>query len=291
MVQRRGCLLGLASAALSGCAFDVDTDHVGPDAPSAAALPRVPRTAWVLGSGGPRGFVHVGVLKGLDELGLKPDLVVGASIGALVGTLWAAGLSALRIEALALDLQPWTLARLAPGAAERLSGAALRDWVADLLPQRQLPRLPVPAACVARRQSDREPVAFTQGDAPLAVQASTAIEGRFTPVRIRGERFGDADNRLPLPVRAARALGATHVLAVDASAHEDRAPPGSERWRESDRRKRELTRPDAALADLLLHPDFGYWVDLGRAFRERAIAAGLQAVHERAASLRALHAS
>ncbi|MFO1327546.1 MAG: patatin-like phospholipase family protein [Rubrivivax sp.] len=289
-MQRRGCLLGLASAALAGCAFDVDSDHDGPDAPRAAALPQLPRTAWVLSSGGPRGFVHVGVLKGLDELGLKPDLVVGASIGALVGTLWAAGLPSHRIEALALDLQPWTLARLAPGAAERLSGAALRDWFADHLPQRALQRLPVAAACVALRLSDREPVAFTQGDAALAVQASTAIEGRFAPVRIRGERYADADDRMPLPVRLARALGATRVLAVDASAHEDRAPPGAERWRESDRRKRDRIRPDAARADVLLHPDFGYWVDLSRAFRERAIGAGLQAVRDAAPALRALHA-
>lgn len=290
-MRRRLCVLGLGSAALAGCAFDADTDHDGADAPRAAGLERMPRTAWVFSSGGPRGFVHVGVLKGLDELGLRPDLVVGSSIGALVGTLWAAGLDARRIETLALELQPWTLARLSAGAPERLSGAALRDWMAAQLPQRLLQRMPVQAVCVARRLSDGQAVAFTHGDAALAVQAATAIDGRFTPVRIRGERFGDADNRLPLPVRVARALGATHVLAVDASAHEDRAPPGAERWRESDRRKRELTRPDAALADLLLHPDFGYWVDLGRAFRERAIAAGLQAVHERAASLRALHAS
>lgn len=291
-MRRRDCLWGSAAVLpLAGCAFDADTDHSGPDAPHAAPLPRAPRVAWVLSSGGPRGFVHVGVLKGLAELGLAPGLLVGASVGALVGTLWAGGLGADRLEALALDLQPLALARLAPGSDERFSGAALRELVAEQLPQRQLQRLPLPMVCVAQRLSDGGVVGFSQGDAPLAVQAAAAIEGRLAPVRIRGERYADADLRMPLPVRLARALGATRVLAVDASAHEERAPPGAERWRSSDRRKRELTRPDADSADLVLHPDFGYWVSLSRDFRERAISAGYQAVRAAAPALRALHAT
>lgn len=287
-MQRRHWLLA-AAGTVGGCAFDVDADHDGPDAPQAAPLTRPVRTAWVLGSGGPRGFVHVGVIKALAELGLQPDLVVGASVGALVGTLVAGGMTALELEALALDLQPMAMARLAPGASERLSGAALRDLVAERLPQRLLQRLPLAMVCVAQRLDDGGVVGFTQGDAALAVQASAAIEGRFAPVRIRGRRYADADLRMPLPVRVARALGATHVLAVDASAHEDRAPPGAERWRESDRRKRELTRPDAELAQVLLHPDFGYWVSLSRDFRERAIDAGHRAALAAAPALRALH--
>lgn len=287
-MHRRAALAG--TAVLAGCAFDVDEDHAGPDAPLAAPLARPVRTAWVFGSGGPRGFVHVGVLEGLAELGLRPDLVVGASAGAVVGALCAAGLDAVAIRNLALDLQPLTLARLAPGADERFSGAALRAWLTQQVRGRSLQDLPVPLACVAQRLRDGAPVAFTRGDTGLAVQASSAIVGTLAPVRIRGERHADADLVTPLPVRMARALGATRVLAVDASAHEERAPPGAERWRESDRRKRALTRPDAEQADLLLHPDFGYWVSLSRAFRERAIEAGLHAVRAAAPALRALHA-
>ena len=81
-------------------------------------------------------------------------------------------------------------------------------------------------------------VAFTAGDAGVAVQASSAIEGQFTPVRINGEQFIDADWVAPLPVRLARSLGAQRVLAVDATAHEDRAPSGAEVYRVSDQRKR-----------------------------------------------------
>jgi hypothetical protein len=93
---RRRTLLG--AALLGGCSLDPDVDHDGADAPRSGALPRLPRTAWVFSSGGPRGFVHVGVLKALDELGLAPDLIVGASVGAVVGSLRAAGRSAREIE-------------------------------------------------------------------------------------------------------------------------------------------------------------------------------------------------
>lgn len=281
------------TAGLAACSLAPDQDHDHADAPAAGALAQPVRTAWVFSSGGPRGFVHIGVLKALHELGLAPDLIVGASVGALVGVLRAGGLQAPELEQLALDLQPWQLLRLSPPWAdgdERLSGAPLAEFVRLRLAQPLLQALPLPAVCVARRLDDGAVVAFNRGDAGLAVQAAAAIEGQFTPVRIRGRRHADADLRMPLPVRVARALGATRVLAVDASAHEERAPPGAQRYRAGDLAKRALTAPDAALADVLLHPDFGYWVSLSRDFRERSIAAGYRDAMAAAPALRALHA-
>jgi NTE family protein len=118
-------LIGSAAAwPLAGCSIDGGTDHRGTDAPQAAPLPRPARVAWVFGSGGPRGFVHVGVVKALGELGLAPDVIVGASAGALVGALCAAGIDAAAIEALALSVQPWQLLRWQPIGAERFSGSA-----------------------------------------------------------------------------------------------------------------------------------------------------------------------
>ena len=253
-----------------------------------------PRVAWVFSSGGPRGFVHVGVLKALDELRLKPDLIVGASVGALVGVLYGSGQSALAIESLALSLTPASLARwvVGNGGAERFSGAPLAELVRSQLQthvgHHLLERLATPVVCVAAT-TDGAVAAFNAGDAGLAVQASAAIEGQFTPVRIRGRRYIDADHHCPLPVRQAQALGAMRVLAVDASAHEDRAPEGSQRFRAGDQRKRSLTKPDADRADVLLHPEFGYWVSFTREFRERAIHAGYRDTLAQAARLRALH--
>jgi len=95
---------------------------------------------------------------------------------------------------------------------------------------------------------------------------------------------------MPLPVRLAREFGAVKVLAVDASAHEDRAPPGAEAYREADLRKRALTRPDADAADLLLHPDLGYWAGIDREYRDRLIGIGYRSAMLHAPALRALHA-
>lgn len=290
LVRRRLLAAAGSALALGGCTLHTAVDHDGPDAPQAAPLPRPVGTAWVLGSGGPRGFVHVGVLKALDELGLAPDLIVGASVGALVGALRAAGRPVAEIEALALSLNPMAVARVSVGSAERLDGAALAEWVREQTGGQPLQALPVPLACVVLRQRDRHAQAFTRGDLGLAVQASAAIEGRFTPVRIRGETYLDADAVQPLPVRLARALGARRVLAVDASAHVDRAPPGAERYRASDLRKAALVAADAREADLVLQPDFGYWASLSREFRERTIAAGYRDALAQARALRALHA-
>lgn len=289
--MRRRTWIGAAAATIAGCSFAPDADHDGADAPRAVPLAHSPRIAWVLSSGGPRGFVHVGVLKALDELGLKPDLIVGASVGALVGCLHASGVPGSEIETLALELQPTDMARLAIWSDQRFSGTPVAELVHRHARKRLLEDMLVPMACVATRRSDGTVVAFTAGDAGVAVQASSAIEGQFTPVRIRGEPHVDADWFAPLPVRLARSLGARRILAVDASVHVDRAPPGAERYREGDLRKQALVQADAAQADVLLHPDFGYWVSFSREFRERAIGAGYRDTMAQAARLQQLHAA
>ena len=300
-VARRSLLLSAwaggttAGGLLSGCALNADADHTGPDAPGAGPLPRRPRTTCVFSSGGTRGFVHVGVIKALDEIGLLPDLIVGASVGALVGVLRAAGLRGPELETLALDLQPARLARVAMGGGQYLSGSAVADLVRDQLKQKgygpRLETLPIMVICVAQRLSDGAIVAFNRGDAGLAVQAACAVEGQFTPVRIHGQRHADADLRQPLPVRLARSLGAGRILAVDASADETRAPTGTERWRAGDLRKRALTRPDALAADLLLQPDIGYYTSISRDYRERCIAAGYRETLAAANRIKALFAA
>jgi predicted acylesterase/phospholipase RssA len=166
---------------------------------------------------------------------------------------------------------------------------AVAELVRQYAPVPLLEQMPVAMACVAARRRDAAAVAFTAGDAGLAVQAAAAIEGQFAPVRIRGEQYLDADWSAPLPVRVARALGAQRVLAVDASVHVDRAPPGAARYRDSDLRKKALIDADATLADLVLKPDFGYWVNISQEFRARAIEAGYRETMAQAAALRALH--
>lgn len=87
------------TTALWGCAA---FNYAAPDSPAPLEVvppqtPR-PRVALVLGSGGPRGYAHIGVMKVLEEAGIDYDLVVGSSVGSLVGAFWAAGYSAQEID-------------------------------------------------------------------------------------------------------------------------------------------------------------------------------------------------
>jgi NTE family protein len=296
-MNRRHILLSASAAALgstaaiSGCTFATDYNHDAADAPRFdAALVKPARIAWVLSSGGPRGFVHVGVLKALDELGCKPDMVVGGSVGALVGALYACGIRGATLERMALDLGITEMGRLAVTGEGRFAGTPIADLINRELKYQPIEKLPTQFAAVVIERTTRKPVLFNAGDSGVAVQASSAIEGLFTPVRVRGVQYVDADLAVPMPVRLARTLGAVKVLAIDASAHEDKAPEGAVRFREGDLRKRALTEPDARAADITLHPNFGYYVSVTREFRERAIRGGYESTMAQAAALKALHA-
>ena len=141
MNTRRG-LLGAGALgavwALGGCALQPDADHRGDDAPAALPLSNKPRVAWVFSSGGPRGYAHLGVLQALDELDLQPDLLVGASVGALVAVLRAAGMPAADMVRAGLAMQPWQLLRWAPGGSQRWAATGLADWVQQAVGNRPL---------------------------------------------------------------------------------------------------------------------------------------------------------
>ena len=292
---RRRWLLGLAAGALGGlsaCDHDLNDPYNGPNAPRAGPLLRplaAPGVAWVLGSGGPRGLAHVGALKALVSLGLRPSLVVGSSVGALVGVLYAAGLSMTEIETLALEIDILDVVRPQWGGSGWISAAGLVGWVNGAIRTPLLEQLPMPFVPVAMHLPTRQPIAFTRGHVGAALHAACAIEGQFAPVVVQGQTYADADLATPLPVRLARSLGAQRVLAIDVSAHEDKAPSGTEEWRGADLRKRALTAPDAQQADVLLHPDFGYYAGWRRPWREMVIRVAEADTLKHADALRTLH--
>ena len=108
-------------------------------------------------------------------------------------------------------------------------------------------------------------------------------------MRIRGREVADADASSPLPVKVARELGAQRVLAVDVAVHADKPrPSGAERYEISDRVKREQIDAEARLADLVLHPYFGYWVNLTRGYRETTVRAAYEQTLAQAAAIERL---
>jgi NTE family protein len=262
-------LAALALLALPGCAA---FNYAGADAPQALAelhaLAPAPRLAIVLGSGGPRGYAHLGVLRVLEEAGIRPDLVVGSSVGALLGVFWASGLTASELDTLSLQGGPLTVFDPSPFADRGwIHGQRLQDYVNDGLRGRRLEDLARRAVVVATRRDDKSARFFTSGNPGVAVRASSAMPGIFSPVGINGVEYEDGDESLPLAVTAARACGARFVLAVDVSAHAGSTPaeaPPAMRLR--DQRRRARIEPEVAQADFLIHPDLGYWAGPWRSY-------------------------
>jgi len=114
------------------------------------------------------------------------------------------------------------------------------------------------------------------------VRASAASPDEFEPVRIAGEAYVDADVASPVPIRAARRMGARVVIAVDVSAYVQKTPPGvPAEWVEKDARRAKQIAAEAPEADVLIHPDIGYYAGHNEAYRRRVIASAYEAARER----------
>lgn len=251
----------LLTIALAGCA---PFNHTGPDSPRAldtvAPMEPRPRVALVLSSGGPRGYAHIGVMRVLEDAGIEIDLVVGTSVGSLLGAFWADGRSAAELDVLSEDGGPLTLFDLSPFADRGwIHGQRLQDYVNTRLANKAIEDFPRRLVIGATRRDDKSPVFFTSGNAGVAVRASSAVPGILSPVGIEGIEYEDGDESLPLAVRAARQAGARFVIAVDVTPRPDAAPAdASEAQRERVIRRSARIAPEAALADHLIHAELAF---------------------------------
>lgn len=274
-VRRRFFCLAAVASLLPGCAA---FEYAAADAPRGQSLPLypAPRLALVLGSGGPRGYAHIGVLRVLEQAGIEPDLLVGSSVGALIGVFWASGLTAARIDELSIQGGPLTVFDPTPFADRGwIRGQKLQAYVNDGLRGRRLEELPRRAIVVATRRDDKQPVFFSRGNAGVAVRASGAMPGIISPVGIEGVEYEDGDESLPVPVSAALDAGARFVIAVDVSARAGSTPANaSESMRLRDQRRRARIEPEVARADFLIHPDLPYWAAPRRSYFVQSRAAG-----------------
>ncbi|MDP1610242.1 MAG: patatin-like phospholipase family protein [Sulfuritalea sp.] len=202
----------LALAWLSGC-VTLREQPVPP--PEPAPLPV--KIGLALGGGAARGFAHIGVIKALEAQGIVPDIVVGTSAGSVVGALYSSGLSGFELQKLALDMEASQIGDWSLPDRGVFKGEALQNFVNKAVGNRPLEKLPRSFAVVTTDLKSGELVLFRTGNTGMAVRASSAVPGVFQPVGISGHDYVDGGLVSPIPVRAARSLGADFVIAVDIS--------------------------------------------------------------------------
>jgi NTE family protein len=177
-----------------------------------------PRIGLALSGGSARGWAHVGVIRALEEAGVRPDLVCGTSIGALVGAAYAASelerfeqwLLGLRIA----DVLSFMDVRLSGGV---IKGERLMEFFRRNFIDRPVEKLDLPFAAVATALHSGAEVWLREGSTVDAVRASIALPALFTPVLRDGTMLVDGGLVNPVPVSLARAMGAEVVIAVDLS--------------------------------------------------------------------------
>jgi NTE family protein len=188
-------------------------------APVALTPKPPPKIGLALGGGAARGFAHVGVIQVLEENGIKPSLVTGTSAGSLVAAIYASGKNGAQLQRVAETMEEaaiadWTLPIFSRGM---LRGDALARYVNGQVGGKLMEDFPMPLGIVATDLNTGNDVLFQRGDTGTAVRASSAVPAVFQPVKIAGREYVDGGLVSPVPVGAARRMGADFVIAVDIS--------------------------------------------------------------------------
>ena len=176
------------------------------------------RLGLALGSGSARGWAHIGVIRALEERGVKPDIVCGSSIGALVGAAYASGKLG-ELEQWVTGLAWTTVVRLMDltWRGGLIRGTRLFTLFRTIFEDREIAGLPIPYGAIATELHSGRELWLRQGNVLEAVRASCAMPGLFTPVLRDGIVLVDGGLVNPVPVSMCRALGADLVVAVDLS--------------------------------------------------------------------------
>lgn len=196
------------------------------------------RTAVVFGSGGARGWAHIGVLKAFREIGFRPDIVAGTSIGSVAAAVQATD----TLDAFIKFSENFDWFKAAQLFVEfgihrggLVEGRKVAKFLESMFPIENIEDLPIPFAAVATDLFTSEEIVFRDGPLIPALRASISIPGVFTPVQLDGRHLVDGGLVNPLPLDLVREMGATHVVAVNmngplpwlAAEEEERQAPGN----------------------------------------------------------------
>jgi len=179
--------------------------------------PASPRIGLALGSGSARGWAHFGVLQALEERGLRPDVVTGASVGALVAAAYASG-QWQELEAWVRTLtrvDVWRLLDTTFRGGGVMRGNRLMHAICECIEDRRIEDLPIAFAAVAADLNTGSEIWLRSGSMLAAVRASSGMPGLFTPYWHQNRWMIDGGVVNPVPVTLARALGADYVIGVN----------------------------------------------------------------------------
>jgi len=285
--------IALVAAALVAACSLFPTDYRGANAPREGAIVPLrserPVIALALGSGGARGFAHVGVIKALEEAGIVPHIVTGSSSGAVVAALYASGRSARELEEIALGVEKGDLVDFVVIGKGWVKGEALQDFVNRIVGDRPIERLPRPFAVVATAEASGRMTVFNRGDTGVAVRASASVPNLFVPPVINGKAYVDGGLTSPVPVKVARAMGADVVIGVDVSWFaQARNAAGGEMARHGRGGRYALLADELDAADMVIVPRTARTRMLDFDQKEANIAAGEAAGREAVRELREL---
>jgi NTE family protein len=251
-------LIFVAISSLCGCAGTRAGTGIWPPPPEAR-----PRVGLALGGGGARGFAEIGVIRVLEREKVPIDVVVGTSVGSLIGALYADTGKSLDLEFSALtvtneDLFDYKALAILSGGF--VKGERLEEFLNGRLKNRDIEKMALPFAAVATDLRTGTTVVFSRGPIARAVHASAAIPGVFVPVTIEGRTLVDGGVTNPVPADVARQLGAAVVIAVAIpSAAPAKAPvtPIEVAYHAITVMAAEIGRLRAREADVVITPDVG----------------------------------
>ena len=174
-----------------------------------------PIVALVLGSGGARGYAHIGVIQVLEKQGIHPDLIVGTSAGSIVGSIYASGKTAQELRDIALSMKANDVRDIKLDMKGFFDGQKVENYVNQQVNNTPLESLRIPMYVVATELKEGKKVVFNYGNTGQAVRASVSIPSMFIPTRIGTDEYVDGGLVSPVPVGVARDLGADIIIAVD----------------------------------------------------------------------------
>ncbi|WP_017186901.1 patatin-like phospholipase family protein [Alkalibacillus haloalkaliphilus] len=180
-----------------------------------------PKIGLALGSGGARGFSHLGVIKVFEEHNIPIDYIAGSSMGALVGSFYGAGQKVSDLYNLALSFRRKYFMDITVPKMGLIQGERIKSYIRMFTYNKKLEQFNIPVAVVATDVHNGERVIFREGDAATAVRASISIPGVFVPERVGGRLLIDGGVTDRVPISVVREMGADIIIAVDCSKFEE----------------------------------------------------------------------